>query len=256
MLEWVHRLIAGVLRRAAWSWSSPSDLPGAGASARGSPLAGGGLILLLLVQAGARRRSPCSTRTAPGRSPCISATRCWCSPCRCASYVFARLARACRPGRGCFVPAAAGLVLALLAMMSAAMTAKSGASLACSTWPLCNGALVPDLGDAFDPHPLRPPRAGGRDRPCPPVPALAQPRSAGPARGLRRRWRSRPVSCAQIALGGLVILLEAPLWQAVLHQAVGVLTFADCHAVAVALCAGAAVPPSLEIARWVRLRGA
>ena len=34
-------------------------------------------------------------------------------------------------------------------MMSAAMTAKSGASLACTTWPLCDGALVPDLGDAL-----------------------------------------------------------------------------------------------------------
>ena len=34
-------------------------------------------------------------------------------------------------------------------MMSAAMTAKSGASLACATWPSCNGALIPDLGDYF-----------------------------------------------------------------------------------------------------------
>ena len=27
------------------------------------------------------------------------------------------------------------------------MTTKSGAALACSTWPLCDGALVPDLAD-------------------------------------------------------------------------------------------------------------
>ena len=30
----------------------------------------------------------------------------------------------------------------------------------------------------------------------------------------------------QVGLGALVILLEVPIWKAVLHQAVGVLTFA------------------------------
>ena len=38
-------------------------------------------------------------------------------------------------------------LLALGAMASAAMTTKSGAALACSTWPLCDGALIPDLAD-------------------------------------------------------------------------------------------------------------
>ena len=47
------------------------------------------------------------------------------------------------------MPAAAAWCLALLAIMSAAMTAKSGASLACATWPSCNGALIPDLGDYY-----------------------------------------------------------------------------------------------------------
>ena len=37
--------------------------------------------------------------------------------------------------------------MALSAMVSAAMTTKSGAALACSTWPLCDGALLPDLSD-------------------------------------------------------------------------------------------------------------
>ncbi len=27
------------------------------------------------------------------------------------------------------------------------MMTKSGASLACASWPLCDGALLPDLGD-------------------------------------------------------------------------------------------------------------
>ena len=53
-------------------------------------------------------------------------------------------------------------------------------------------------------------------------------------------WRSRSVPqpvrrlvtlaaglvLLQIGLGALVILLEVPIWKAVLHQAVGVLTFA------------------------------
>ncbi len=41
-------------------------------------------------------------------------------------------------------PAAAA---ALVTVASGAMVAKSGASLACSSWPLCDGALIPDLGD-------------------------------------------------------------------------------------------------------------
>jgi heme a synthase len=41
-------------------------------------------------------------------------------------------------------PAAA---LALATVASGAMVAKSGASLACSSWPLCDGALIPDLSD-------------------------------------------------------------------------------------------------------------
>ncbi len=41
-------------------------------------------------------------------------------------------------------PAAA---LALVTVASGAMVAKSAASLACSTWPHCDGALIPDLSD-------------------------------------------------------------------------------------------------------------
>jgi cytochrome c oxidase assembly protein subunit 15 len=35
----------------------------------------------------------------------------------------------------------------LVTVASGAVVAKSGASLACSTWPLCNGTLFPDVGD-------------------------------------------------------------------------------------------------------------
>ena len=107
------------------------------------------------------------------------------------------------------------------------MTAKSGSSLACATWPLCNGELVPDLARWRDPDPLPAPRPRGRDRPHPAVPVLAQPARcrACPRASPARRPR-RGAGRVQVGLGALVILLEVPVWQAVLHQAVGVLTFA------------------------------
>jgi heme A synthase len=43
--------------------------------------------------------------------------------------------------------AALTAVLVLVTVASGAMMAKSGASLACSTWPLCDGALIPDMSD-------------------------------------------------------------------------------------------------------------
>ena len=43
----------------------------------------------------------------------------------------------------------AALLLTLITVAGGAMVAKSGATLACASWPLCDGALVPDLGDAL-----------------------------------------------------------------------------------------------------------
>jgi heme A synthase len=42
---------------------------------------------------------------------------------------------------------AAGALAALATMASGAMMAKSGATLACAGWPLCDGAWLPDLSD-------------------------------------------------------------------------------------------------------------
>ncbi len=102
------------------------------------------------------------------------------------------------------------------------MMTKSGASLACSTWPLCNGALIPDLGDAAI-------RINFGHR------LLA----AGAGLGslalffrLRDQPELRPLAgwalallAIQIALGGLVVDLGVPIWSGLLHQAFGVLTF-------------------------------
>lgn len=114
-------------------------------------------------------------------------------------------------------------LLAIGAMASAAMTAKSGASLACSTWPLCDGAIIPDLGDPL----IRLHSAhrwlalltaigvlllfiGGRHQPY-----------------LRSLVHGAlMLILCQILLGAAVILLEVPVWTAVAHQALGVLTFA------------------------------
>lgn len=43
--------------------------------------------------------------------------------------------------------AALSALVVLVTVASGAMMAKSGASLACSTWPLCDGAVIPDLTD-------------------------------------------------------------------------------------------------------------
>ena len=61
--------------------------------------------------------------------------------------------RAARPEPPVLIPAARRLVvggaavLVLATMASGAMMAKSGATLACGGWPLCDGAWIPDLSD-------------------------------------------------------------------------------------------------------------
>ena len=101
-------------------------------------------------------------------------------------------------------------------------TTKSGASLACSTWPLCDGALIPDLSDPAV-------RLNFSHR------LLAVGVALG-ALALYISCRGRPeagslaavvllLTLAEIALGGLVVLWHVPLATAVLHQALGVATF-------------------------------
>lgn len=119
------------------------------------------------------------------------------------------------------------MVTALLAMMSAAVTAKSGASLACYTWPDCGGSFLPDWSDdgsvihmihrylaAFFAVSLIGLLVGclrdGR------VPADIR----------RQSLLTAVLVCIQVLFGALVIVLEVPIWKAVLHQATGVLTFA------------------------------
>jgi heme a synthase len=215
--EWVHRLIAGVilgplvLAIGALAWRGRSTNPRL-------PAYGAGLILLLLVQAGLGgltvldQNSPWTVALHLSTALLLF------------SLLWLIFERARPVGRAfaAGIDPLAGLVwlLALGTMASAAMMAKSGASLACSTWPLCDGAVIPDLDDALV-------RLNFGHR------LLAAATGAGVlALALRARpWLRRLAGLAlalmalQIALGGLVVKLGAPLWAGLVHQAFGVLTF-------------------------------
>jgi heme A synthase len=225
MLEWVHRLVAGVLL-------GPLVLVLAGLTVwyrrldPQLPLLGGLLLLLLLVQGvlgGVTvldRNSPWSVALHLGNALLVLTV---------ALRIFRVAAGWPAPEQAKAIGAIAAVAwgFALLAMVSAAMTAKSGSSLACSTWPLCNGEVIPDLTDGgvriHFIHRVLAACTGitlllllWRSRATPGVPAGAKHLAA---------WAAGLV-VVQIGLGALVIILEVPVAKAVLHQAVGVLTFA------------------------------
>jgi heme A synthase len=115
-------------------------------------------------------------------------------------------------------------LLALGTMASAAMTAKSGASLACSTWPLCDGAIIPDLSDPL----IRLHSAHRWLALATTTGVILLFLSGRRAPGLKRLVHGAMLLIlCQIALGAAVIILEVPVWTAVAHQALGVLTFAS-----------------------------
>jgi heme A synthase len=138
-------------------------------------------------------------------------------------YIFVRSASEPFPrARALGVLSVLAWLCALGTMLAAAVTAKSGAALACSTWPLCEGAVVPDLAD-------------------PAIRIHVAHRALAAATGVlvlllvpaawRTDYRGQALIalmlvCCQIGLGALVILRQDPIWIAVAHQALGVLTFA------------------------------
>ena len=123
-------------------------------------------------------------------------------------------------------PSLGGLWLLVLGtMLTAAVTAKSGASLACYEWPACNGGWLPDLGDPqLRIHFLHRTLAAVTGLGILAFLILAY-RGDNPI--LRRLALAAAVLVvAQISLGALVIVLLVPVWTAVAHQAIGVLLFA------------------------------
>jgi heme a synthase len=130
------------------------------------------------------------------------------------------------PEPGWWQPFLGGLWLVVLGtMLTAAVTAKSGASLACYEWPACNGGWLPDLGDPqvrihFFHRTLAAVTGVG-------VLAFLVLAYNGDNPILRRlALAATALVVAQITLGALVIVLLVPVWTAVAHQAIGVLLFA------------------------------
>jgi heme a synthase len=219
MLEWTHRLIAGailgplalVIAVLAWRARSEDDRLPAYAAA---------LVALLIVQAGLGgvtvldQNSPWSVALHLTMGLLLFSAL-W--------LIFARTAPAGGGARGPALPLSIVVwLLALGAMASAAMTTKSGASLACASWPLCNDALVPDLSD-------------------PGIRLNLSHRVLAAAVGIgglalfaacRDQPRLRALAgwvlalvVVEIGLGALVVIWQVPVAAAVLHQATGVLVF-------------------------------
>lgn len=245
MLEWVHRLIAGVflgpliLAIGFLCWRARRAEPRL-------PWYGGLLVLLLLVQAGLGgvtvldQNSPWSVALHLGTALLLFSVL-W--------LIFVRTSGPAPDldGRGRAI-AAFTWAVALGAMVSAAVMTKSGASLACGSWPLCNQGLVPDLGD-----------------PGIVMNVTHRVLAALSILGLAGLWSAlrgtslQPVASVALVLGiveilfgGLVVALQVPVWAGVGHQALGVLTFG---AIAWLMwrCQGAAARATLEDPRHVGL---
>ncbi|MGF1560925.1 MAG: heme A synthase [Geminicoccaceae bacterium] len=133
---------------------------------------------------------------------------------------------------------------ALVTMASAAMTAKSGASLACYTWPDCNGAWLPPLDDWLTTiHVAHRTLAGLTALGVLILMTLVLRAAALPP-------DTRPLAIAaailiigQVLLGGLVIVLHVPIWAGVAHQALGVATFIVLTTLMWRLCAARPLRP-------------
>ncbi len=219
MLEWVHRAIAGVV-------VGPLVLAVVGLAVahrrRRPELVSWAVLLAVLLAIQAKlggitvfdANSPWSVALHLGNALVLFA-------------VMARLLLACGPrpatpiGEAPRLLAGAAWAAALLTMVTAAVTAKSGASLACATWPDCNGAWLPALDDPLV-------RVHVLHRGLAAVTAVLTVALLWLAwrqgdRLLRRLLVAVPVLVAiQIGWGALVIVLYVPVWTAVVHQATGV----------------------------------
>lgn len=219
MLEWVHRLLAGavlgplILVIGVLAWRART------ANHR-LPVYAAALLALLLLQAGLGgitvldQNSPWSVALHLSTALLLFSVL-W--------LILARTGSAESAAPGVARPLAVVVwLLALGAMASAAMTTKSGASLACSTWPLCDGAVIPALSDPairlnFSHRLLAAALALG---------ALALVGATRTQPGVHvLAWLAVILIAAEIALGALVVVWLVPVATAVLHQAAGVLVF-------------------------------
>ena len=222
MLEWVHRAIAGfvvgplvlaVLGFALWRRRERPELVSWAVL----------LTILLAIQAKLGgitvfdANSPWSVALHLGNALVVFA-------------VMARLFVAAGPrpttpiGEAPRLMAGAAWGAALLTMVTAAVTAKSGASLACYTWPDCNGAWLPTLDDPLV-------RVHFFHRALAAITAVLTVGLLWLAwrqgdRLIRRFLLAVPVLVGvQVVWGALVIVWQVPIWTAVVHQGTGVALF-------------------------------
>ena len=130
-------------------------------------------------------------------------------------------------GAGGLFLAATTLFIVLVTVASGAITAKSGASYACGSWPLCDGPRWPDLSDW-----LVRIHMGHRVFALSAVAfiTLLYIRGSKIRRAAPRFHRdTRTVFLLvviEVGLGAMVVFTGVPLWGAVIHQAFGALLFA------------------------------
>ena len=230
MLEWTHRLIAGVivgplvLWLTIWSFRLRRE-------AGSLPLLMVVALALVLVQAGIG-----GFTVLKGNIPWSVAMHLTVALTFLATLIFVfisseRTSGIGRPsdyvGAGARVLASLSLVVVLVTVASGAITAKSGATFACTSWPLCDGFRLPDLSDLMVRIHM-----GHRVFALSTVLFI----SLLYITGIRTR-REAPrfhndtrlaflLVLAEVGLGALVIFTAAPLWGAVVHQALGALVFA------------------------------
>ena len=253
MLEWVHRLIAGVFLGplvlvllvliVRWRRERPRLLAAGGvllALLIGQKLLGGITVL--------DRNSPWSVALHLGNAMLVLATLLWIA-------VRAGDVERREVPAGLHHLAAASWLLVIAAITSAAIVAKSGAALACSTWPLCDGALLPDLGDPLI-------RTNFTHRLLAGLAALAllllarrATRADLPPGLARLALLAAILVWLEVALGAVTVWGEIATPLAVLHQAVGVLVFAKVTLFWWRLRA-ASRPLPLETGHGLALRGA
>lgn len=220
MLEWVHRLLAGVvlgpliLAIGILCWRRRKDRAGLA-------LAGGALVLLLLVQASLGgltvldRNSPWSVALHLGTALLLF-TVLW--------LVFVRAGPpADGHEAGARRLAMLSWGLAFATMVSAALVTKSAASLACTSWPLCSDSLIPDLADQGVVLNVVHRSLAALFLLSVFLLWLSSRRSS--LRGAATL--ALIMAVLEVLLGGVIVALEIPTGSGIAHQALGVLTFAS-----------------------------
>ena len=129
-------------------------------------------------------------------------------------------------GLGTHSLAGMALLATLVTVASGAVTAKSGASFACESWPMCEGWGFPDLAD-----PLVRLHFGHRLLALATAALVtllyvaARQRRSDSVRFHRDTRLAFRLVLLEVVAGAVVVLTGAPLWGAVAHQAIGTLVF-------------------------------